>query len=214
LAERTCNAAFGVLEGLALLGTSGIAQPLSATDSLDACRQDLQTKVLSQPNLVFCIGSHSRHIAEQQGFSASQVIQTANWIGALLVEAALRGARSVRLVGYQGKLIKLAGGIFNTSSHIADAKLEIICAAALQAGAGSEVGRAILACPSADAAYAQLVELGWSERVFQRLAQQILQRCQAYIQKYAEVQLPVAVLLLDRQGRIISSAESTLITSD
>jgi cobalt-precorrin-5B (C1)-methyltransferase len=32
LAQRTSNEAFGILEGLALLGTSGISQPLSAAD--------------------------------------------------------------------------------------------------------------------------------------------------------------------------------------
>ncbi|MEM9569081.1 MAG: cobalt-precorrin-5B (C(1))-methyltransferase, partial [Cyanobacteria bacterium P01_E01_bin.34] len=35
LAQRTSNEAFGVLEGLALLGTSGISRPLAATDALE-----------------------------------------------------------------------------------------------------------------------------------------------------------------------------------
>jgi cobalt-precorrin-5B (C1)-methyltransferase len=34
LAQRTSNEAFGILEGLSLLGTSGIAQPFSAADHL------------------------------------------------------------------------------------------------------------------------------------------------------------------------------------
>ena len=50
----------------------------------------------------------------------------------MLVEAGLHQANSVLLLGYHGKLIKLAGGIFNTSSHIADAKLEIISAAVVE----------------------------------------------------------------------------------
>jgi cobalt-precorrin-5B (C1)-methyltransferase len=37
LATRTSNAAFGVVEGLSLLGTTGISQPLSAPGQLDAC---------------------------------------------------------------------------------------------------------------------------------------------------------------------------------
>ncbi|WP_407900990.1 cobalt-precorrin-5B (C(1))-methyltransferase [Scytonema sp. NUACC26] len=36
LALRTSNAAFGVVEGRSLLGTTGISQPLSAPAQLDA----------------------------------------------------------------------------------------------------------------------------------------------------------------------------------
>jgi cobalt-precorrin-5B (C1)-methyltransferase len=45
LATRTSNAAFGVVEGLSLLGTTGISQPLSAPGQLDACLGELRSKV-------------------------------------------------------------------------------------------------------------------------------------------------------------------------
>jgi cobalt-precorrin-5B (C1)-methyltransferase len=118
--------------------------------------------------------------------------------------------RSVLLLGYQGKLIKLAGGIFNTSSHLADAKLEIIAAAV--ARLGGELGgvQAVLDAPTADAAYKILVELGLAERVFGDLAQKISQRGAGYVRKYGDVELRVGTVLCDRQGQIISQdAEAT-----
>ena len=115
LAQRTSNAAFGILEGLSLLGTSGISQPFSAADHLEEFRASLQEKVKSCPNLVFCIGSNGQQVAQRLAIPEEATVLTGNWIGALLVEAGLHRARSVLLVGYQGKLIKLAGGIFNTS---------------------------------------------------------------------------------------------------
>jgi cobalt-precorrin-5B (C1)-methyltransferase len=45
LATRTSNAAFGVVEGLSLLGTTGISQPLSAPGQLDACLGELRASV-------------------------------------------------------------------------------------------------------------------------------------------------------------------------
>jgi cobalt-precorrin-5B (C1)-methyltransferase len=45
LATRTSNAAFGVVEGLSLLGTTGISQPLSAPGQLDLCLAELRLKV-------------------------------------------------------------------------------------------------------------------------------------------------------------------------
>lgn len=204
LAQRTSNAAFGVLEGLALLGTSGISQPLSAEEHLTELRQMLQTKVQQHSHLVFCIGSHGIQIAQQLGISESAVVQTGNWIGALLVEAGLRGAESVLLLGYQGKLIKLAGGIFNTSSHLADARLEIISAAVVRAGGTLSAVEAVLAAKTADAAYKSLVELNLADPVFQILASTISQKAQSYVQKYGNVELQIGTVLFDRQGQIIT----------
>jgi cobalt-precorrin-5B (C1)-methyltransferase len=204
LAKRTSNEAFGILEGLSLLGTSGISQPLSAADHLEEFRLSLQDKVKVCPHLVFCIGSNGIQVAQRLGIPESAIVQTGNWIGALLVEAGLYQASSVLLLGYQGKLIKLAGGIFNTSSHLADAKLEIISAAVVTVGGDIQAVQAVLDAKTADAAHKKLIELGLSESVFGILAEKISQKAQAYVQKYANVPLKVGTVLFDRKGEIIS----------
>ncbi|MCY7284395.1 MAG: cobalt-precorrin-5B (C(1))-methyltransferase CbiD [Cyanobacteria bacterium CAN_BIN43] len=204
LAQRTSNEAFGILEGLSLLGTSGISQPLSVADHLESLRAVLQVKVQAHPHLVFCLGSNGMQVAKRLGIPDEAVVQTGNWIGALLVEAGLRGAQSVLLLGYQGKLIKLAGGIFNTSSHLADAKLEIISAAVVQTGGDLAAVQAVLSSPTADAAYQVLVALKLSDAVFEALAQRVSQRGADYVQKYGDVKMRVGTVLCDRQGQIIS----------
>ncbi|MGI0484653.1 cobalt-precorrin-5B (C(1))-methyltransferase CbiD [Pantanalinema rosaneae CENA516] len=204
LAQRTSNEAFGVLEGLSLLGTSGISQPLSAEDHLEELRQMLQTKIHSHTHLVFCIGSHGIHIAQQMGVPEAAIVQTGNWVGALLIEAGLRGAASVLLLGYQGKLVKLAGGIFNTSSHLADAKLEIISAAVARVGGSLSAIEAVLAAGTADAAYQRLVELDLANSVFPALATTISQKAQAYVKKYGDVVLTIGTVLFNRQGQVIA----------
>jgi cobalt-precorrin-5B (C1)-methyltransferase len=208
LAQRTSNQAFGILEGLSLLGTSGISQPLSAEAHLEEFRQILQAKVVAQPHLVFCIGSNGMQVAARLGIPERAIVQTGNWLGALLVEAGLRGAESVLLLGYQGKLIKLAGGIFNTSSHLADAKLEIISAAVIRECRDLTAAQAVLAAQTADAAYKTLVELQLAEPVFAALADLISQKARAYVQKYADVEITVGTILFDRKGEIISQDEA------
>ncbi|MCT7956971.1 cobalt-precorrin-5B (C(1))-methyltransferase CbiD [Laspinema palackyanum] len=207
LASRTSNAAFGILEGLALLGTSGISQPLSAADHLDEFRQILQDKVKKSPHLTFCIGNNGLVVAQRLGIPSGAIVQTGNWIGALLVEAGLRGAESVLLLGYQGKLIKLAGGIFNTSSHIADAKLEILSAAVVRAGGDRETVEAVLNAKTADAAYFEIKERGLAELVFNNLAKKISQNAQNYVKKYADTALEVGTILFNRQGEIITQTK-------
>jgi cobalt-precorrin-5B (C1)-methyltransferase len=101
-------------------------------------------------------------------------------------------------------LIKLAGGIFNTSSHLADAKLEILSAAVVRTGGDLAAVRSVLDSPTADAAYKTLVELGLAENAFGRLAEQISQRAASYVRKYGDVQMRVGTVLCDRQGQVIS----------
>ena len=204
LAQRTSNEAFGILEGLALLGTSGISQPLSAADHLKEFRYDLQGKVVESPHLVFCIGSNGQQVVKRLGIPDQVIVQTGNWIGALLVEAGLRKAQSVLLVGYHGKLIKLAGGIFNTSSHIADAKLEILAATVALLGADTTAIQTVLAAKTVMSAHQSLIELGLAESVFTELANKISQKAQAYVQKYANISLTIGTVLFDRQGKIVS----------
>lgn len=205
LAERTSNAAFGIVEGLSLLGTSGISKPLSAEAHFVEYQQALREKAQRSKLLTFCLGSNGLRVADRLGLEPATIVQTGNWVGALLVEAGLQGVQEVHLLGYQGKLIKLAGGIFNTSSHLADAKLEILAASVIQVGGDRAIAQAILEAPTADAAYQQLMMTEWGQPVFDRLVQQIRQKAQRYVQKYANVEISVPVTLFDRQGQIIAT---------
>lgn len=116
LAKRTSNEAFGVVEGLSLLGTSGISQPLSAPQQLDQFRIELQQKAIDQKHLVFCVGENGLDIARALGIPREVQIKTANWLGPLLVESGFQGVSSVLLLGYHGKLLKLAGGFFRLTT--------------------------------------------------------------------------------------------------
>jgi cobalt-precorrin-5B (C1)-methyltransferase len=144
------------------------------------------------------------NVAKQLGIPKETIVQTGNWIGAMLVEAGLRGANSVLLLGYQGKLIKLAGGIFNTSSHLADGKLEIISSAVASVGGDLDAIQAVLAANTADAAYQKLVQLQLAESVFVHLAEKISQKGVTYVRKYADVSLKIGTILFDRTSQIIS----------
>ena len=205
LADRTSNAAFGIVEGLSLLGTSGISKPLSAEQHFVEYQHILRDKAARSPDLTFCIGSNGLRVADRLGIDPGTIVQTGNWIGALLVEAGLQGVTSVHLLGYQGKLIKLAGGIFNTSSHLADAKLEIISAAVIQSGGDLTLATQVLTSQTADEAYQYLVSVGFAQPVFDRLSKLIAQKADRYVKKYADAQLKVTVTLFDRKGQIISS---------
>jgi cobalt-precorrin-5B (C1)-methyltransferase len=207
LASRTSNAAFGIIDGLSLLGTSGISKPLSTEEHLDSLRQILIERAAQTQDLVFCIGSNGMQVADKAGIDPQQIIQTGNWIGAMLLEAARQEVRSVLLLGYQGKLIKLASGIFNTSSHLADAKLEILTAAFIRVGGDIAGAQQILAAKTADAAHRVIQAQDQEIAVFTDLVERINTRAIAYVSKYADRAMLIETVLFDRQGKIIVGEE-------
>jgi len=210
LAERTSNAAFGVVDGLSLLGTSAIAQPLSAPQQLEHFRAELQQKASQQTALVFCLGENGLDLAATLGIAPQAVIKTANWLGPLLVEAGLQGMRSILLLGYHGKLIKLAGGIFHTHHHLADARQEIMTAHAANLGLPQEQVQALLASPTAEAALQLLTDLDtqthshWVPSVYGAMTAQIDLRSQTYIRKQCDLTVQVGSALFNRNRQLFA----------
>lgn len=217
LATRTSNEAFGVVEGLSLLGTTGIVQPLTASSQLEAFQNQIQTKAKLFDELVFCIGENGIDLAQKSGIEPARIIKTANWLGSMLVTAGMADVKSILLFGYHGKLIKLAGGIFHTHNHLADGRLEIMTAYCAKLGLPYKDIRRILACPTTEAALEILREIDfalensmWVDRVYREITKAIDRKSQAYIRKYTEKKLRVGSVLFDRQRKIICQSDNVL----
>ncbi len=223
LAKRTSNEAFGVVEGLSLLGTTGISQPLSAPGQLEAYCEELQQKATQYKSLVFCVGENGLDLAQKLGVPPQQTVKTANWLGPMLAAAGLAGIESIVLFGYHGKLIKLAGGIFHTHHHLADGRLEILTAHCANLGLPRVDVAAIFQSSTAEEALNYLRTLdssqssqgshrSWVTQVYEAIANAIDQKSQAYIRNHAQAEVLVGSILFDRHRQIItkSTAGDTL----
>ncbi|MFH7026178.1 MAG: cobalt-precorrin-5B (C(1))-methyltransferase CbiD [Heteroscytonema crispum UTEX LB 1556] len=220
LAVRTSNSAFGVVEGLSLLGTTGISQPLSAPGQLDAFREDLQRKAGLFGCLVLCVGENGLDLAAKLGINPEQLVKTANWLGPMLVAAALAGVQEILLFGYHGKLIKLAGGIFHTHHHLADGRREILAAHCAIAGLPTAEIKAVFNSTTADAALNYLRTLdantgsNWVNKVYGEIAQTIDLRAQEYIRKQSDSGTVATVcgsMLFDHDRKIFVKSKSACI---
>ena len=214
LATRTSNAAFGIVEGLSLLGTTGISQPLTVPEQLEQYKIQLQEKAKKFNSLVFCIGENGLELAAKMGISPHQMIKTANWLGPMLVCASLAEVKSILLFGYHGKLIKLAGGIFHTHHHIADGRLEILTAHCANLGLPTFDLQRVFNCSTAEDALQYLRELdaikgeNWVIRVYGEITKTIDQRSQNYIYTHCEKNIKVGSVMFDRQRKIIIKSEN------
>ena len=220
LAARTSNEAFGVVEGLSLLGTTGISQPLSAPGQLEVYREQLQQKAQLFDCLVFCIGENGLDLARQLGINPSRLVKTANWLGPLLVEAGYQGVQSILLFGYHGKLMKLAAGIFHTHHHLADGRREILTAYCAKARMPADACSAIFAAATAEDALGQLRALdaqtgsNWVDRIYGDIARQIDLRSSDCIFTHTNLRIPVGSVMFGRDRKIIVKSDigDTLLT--
>jgi len=207
LAERTSNAAFGVVEGLALIGTQAEVQASADPDQLRLTLAALAER-LADPDfsgdLVLVIGENGLDLAPRLGLPGALLLKCGNWLGPVLVAAAGGGVRRLLLFGYQGKLIKLAGGIFHTHHHLADGRAEVLTALAALEGLSGEALAALHGAATVEAGLTalELADPALAERLRLRIAQTIETRTGAYLQRHGAAGPAVGAVLFDRARRI------------
>jgi cobalt-precorrin-5B (C1)-methyltransferase len=207
LAERTSNAAFGVVEGLALIGTQAETQASADPDQLQRTLAVLAARLAAPDfggDLVLVLGENGLDLAPRLGLPRQLLLKTGNWVGPVLVAAGQGGVRRLLLFGYQGKLIKLAGGIFHTHHHLADGRAEVLTALAALEGLTGPPLEALFAAATVEAALAQLqaADPGLAERLRARLAATIEQRAAAYLARHGAGPMAIGAVLFDRGRQV------------
>ncbi|MEB3321785.1 MAG: cobalt-precorrin-5B (C(1))-methyltransferase CbiD [Synechococcaceae cyanobacterium] len=207
LAERTSNAAFGVVDGLALIGTRAEARGSAGPDPLAASLRQVAERVAAPGfggDLIVVIGANGLDLAPRLGLPEGLLVRAGNWLGPVLVAAAEQGVRRLLLFGYRGKLLKLAGGIFHTHHHLADGRTEVLTALAALEGLAGERLRALHAAPTVEAALTDLEreDPRLAERLQGRVAAAIEERSRAYLARHGQEATAVGAVLFDRARRV------------
>ncbi|MDE7260960.1 MAG: cobalt-precorrin-5B (C(1))-methyltransferase, partial [Oscillospiraceae bacterium] len=115
----------------------------------------------------------SDFIRDGLGVDPNVAVQTSNFIGDTLEICKDLGFRGALLVGHIGKLVKLAGGMFNTHSKYGDCRMEILAAYAAASGLEAEKTGEILQCVSCDDALRILRDDGKERETLDRLMERI-----------------------------------------
>ncbi|MCT4616530.1 MAG: cobalt-precorrin-5B (C(1))-methyltransferase CbiD [Marinifilaceae bacterium] len=128
LAKKTFNPQLGIIGGISILGTTGIVKPMSEEALKDSLLVKLrQLKNLGYDKAVFAPGNYGQYFSENSlNIDSNNIVITSNYIGFMLENAVKLGFKTIVFLGYLGKLVKLAGGIFQTHSRTADARNEIL----------------------------------------------------------------------------------------
>lgn len=174
LAKKTFNPRLGILGGISILGTTGIVEPMSEQALVDTIRVELRQRRESGCEYVLLTpGNYGSDYIRDHIADPKTAVLTSNFIGDALDICRELGFRGVLLVGHIGKLVKLAGGMFNTHSKYGDCRMEILASYAAAEGLNSDLTAQMLECATCDDALRILAEAGLRDQVLSRLAKRI-----------------------------------------
>lgn len=175
-AEKTFNPRLGIKGGISILGTTGIVEPMSESAYKESLAIELKQAVaLGYKELVFVFGNHGKRLAIELGYKQEKIIRMSNFVGYMLTQSIELDINRILLIGHIGKIVKIAGGIFNTHSKKADARKEIIAAYTALYGAEQEVIKEIFAANTAEEA-ANILLKNNLEEVFNLIAERVVAR--------------------------------------
>ncbi len=202
LAERTSNQSFGIVDGLSIIGTSAETYSSASPDQLEAAKTKLAnlTKNDFKGKVVFVIGENGLNLAETYNVELP-IIKVGNWIGPLIVDAAIKKVKTVILFGYHGKLIKLAGGIFHTHNHLADGRIETLVYLAVKEKVPSEIIVELSQLDNLENALLFLERFNKSlaDKLFKSLSNTIEERSFTYVNRYLKTDMEIASIIFDRK---------------
>ena len=163
LAAKTFNPRLGIEGGISVLGTSGIVRPMSEDALISSIELEMRTlHARGVRDLLVVPGNYGRDFAcGQLALRMDEAVSCSNYFGATLDAACVLGFERVLIVGHIGKMAKVAGGIMNTHSRVADCRVEVIAAHAALVGAPQQAIARIMEAATTDAALDVLGECGF-----------------------------------------------------
>lgn len=196
IAQQTLNPRLGIVGGISILGTTGIVRPMSEEAFKNSILPELdQALAYGHRTIVLTPGHYGfRTATETLKIPTEAIVQISNFVGFILEEAAYRKFERVILLGHIGKLLKVAGGIFHTHNHVADARMEILVAHAALHGVSLEKLRSLADIPTSEGAATELIS--WGEQdIIHDLAALASRRAMEHV--HGQLKVGTVMTLLD-----------------
>ena len=206
IARKTFNPQLGIEGGISILGTSGIVEPMSEQAVVDTIALEIrQAAAAGSEVLILTPGNYGMDFIRGKLPALAEIpsAKCSNYIGDAIEIAVTEGFTEVLLVGHVGKLVKLAGGIMNTHSKMADCRRELFCAHAAVCGADTETCRALMEQVSTDGCLAVLDTAGIRDAVMKSLLKDI----QLRLDRKAEGALRIGAILFSNEYGLLGETE-------
>jgi len=181
IAKKTFNQRMGIINGISIIGTTGIVEPMSIEALKSSIEKEIKVKSTESDKIVLSFGNMGEKALNKLGISSDKICICSNYVGdALEYISNCDNVTDVLIAGNFAKAVKLAGGIFNTHSHVADAKNEIIAANLALLNAPYELIKSVMEA-NTSRQITQYISSNNFERVYDVLARRAEEKCDIFI---------------------------------
>ena len=206
LATKTDNPRIGILNGISILGTSGIVFPYSTASFAAAIR--LQIDVVSSmcdEEVVLTTGGRSEDFAREIiKLPDHSFIQMGDFSGYTIQQCAKKGLKKAYVAGFIGKLAKMAAGVKQTHVKGGKVDMKFLSELAKRCNADPETIRKILGANTARNVQEIIIEdsvNGFFDEITKEPYNQM--------RHHSEEKIPVEVILFNFDGNVLSKCEKT-----
>lgn len=170
-AKSTYNSHLGIVGGISILGTTGIVEPMSEAAVIDTIKLEINARLAAGMNrLLVTPGNYGQDFALREfGLNLETGVKCSNYIGETLDYCVYKKIKSLLLIGHAGKLSKLAAGVMNTHSRVADCRAEVFAAHAAMAGADASQVKEIMECATTDEMHRLIKSWGMAGAVWKSI---------------------------------------------
>ena len=202
IAKKTDNPRLGIIGGISILGTTGIVIPYSTASFAASIRQSIDvSRAMGSDSVILTTGGRSEDFARSiygNSIADHAYIQIGDFIGFAIKQCALKKIKKAYVVGFIGKLTKMAMGIKQTHVKGSHVDMNFLAELASRCGADSELVNKIMLANTARHAGELVDEFGLA-LFYDMLCQEV----HRHLSKYSESQLQIKIILLDFEGKII-----------
>lgn len=203
IAKQTFNSRIGVVDGISILGTTGIVEP----KSLEAYKASLALqldvlKATGHPGAVLVLGYvGEKFCKEALGLKEDAIIKIGDHVGFMLEECAKKDIKEVLLVGHIAKLAKVAAGQFNTHCSFGDNRVSSIARYVKLYGEDKKTIEHVLSAATAEATVEILREAGL-EKIFEKIASDVSAKARELVNNKVKIDC----IILSLNGKVLGSS--------
>jgi cobalt-precorrin-5B (C1)-methyltransferase len=201
LGPKTDNPRIGILNGISILGTSGIVIPFSTASYAASIRQNLDVAIaMGNESVVLTTGGRSEDFARKLiDLPDHCFVQMGDFSGYTIQQCSRKNIKKAYVVGFIGKLAKMAAGVKQT--HVKGSKIDMkfLANLASKCGANEKIIQKIL-----EANTARHVSEIIKENKIVGFFDLICNETYDHMEKLSERKISLEVILFDFDGKILA----------
>ena len=201
LGPKTDNPRIGILNGISILGTSGIVIPFSTASYAASIRQNLDVAIaMGNDIVVLTTGGRSEDFAKKiVDLPEHCFVQMGDFSGYTIQQCARKEIKKAYVVGFIGKLAKMAAGVKQT--HVKGSKVDMnfLADLARKCNANERIVESIKMANTARHVSEIIIENNVNG-----FFKEICNETYKHMRKHSGEKVPLDVILFDFDGNILA----------